>query len=83
MDDCIQVGLVATNYQQNSTVTATFANVSYSDGSSNALGSIEQRAESIEAPYALDVFPNPTSGELVRSASFYDISSKISLLQQR
>jgi cysteine-rich repeat protein len=29
MNACIQVGLVATNYQQTSTVTATFANVSF------------------------------------------------------
>jgi regulation of enolase protein 1 (concanavalin A-like superfamily) len=29
MNSCIQVGLVATNYQQTSTVTATFANVGF------------------------------------------------------
>jgi hypothetical protein len=46
MGNCIQMGLIATNYTANSTVTATFAGVSYS-GSNAGLGtaaSIEPRA---------------------------------------
>jgi regulation of enolase protein 1 (concanavalin A-like superfamily) len=64
MNSCIQVGLVATNYQQSSTVTATFANVAFTgsnvpvlDGGGEA-ASFELRAASFE------VYPNPTSGEL-------------------
>jgi regulation of enolase protein 1 (concanavalin A-like superfamily) len=66
MNSCIQVGLVATNYQQTSTVTATFANVAFTGGNVPVLGGagIEQRAESIEAPHGFEVYPNPTSGEL-------------------
>jgi hypothetical protein len=37
MGNCIQMGLVATNYTANSTVTATFANVSFT-GSNAGLG---------------------------------------------
>ena len=64
MNACILVGLVATNYQQNSTVTATFANVSVSGGSPVVAQGIVHGAESIEAPYGFEVYPNPTSGEL-------------------
>jgi regulation of enolase protein 1 (concanavalin A-like superfamily) len=48
MNSCIQVGLVATNYQQTSTVTATFANVSFSGSNVAPMAGIEQRAESRE-----------------------------------
>ena len=69
MDDCIQVGLVATNYQQNSTVTATFANVSYSESNTSSLvqaPSLMLQAASEGEPVQLDfgVYPNPTTGEL-------------------
>mgnify|MGYP002414118440 CR=1 FL=1 len=64
MNNCIQMGLIATNYTANSTVTATFAGVSYTGSNIGLGGSIEQRAESIEAPHSFEVFPNPTSGDL-------------------
>ncbi|MBX2929639.1 MAG: T9SS type A sorting domain-containing protein [Saprospiraceae bacterium] len=64
MNACIQMGLVATNYQQTSTVTATFANVGFSGGSTVVSAGIEQRAESIEMPHTFEAYPNPTSGEL-------------------
>ena len=64
MNACIQMGLVATNYTSNSTVTATFANVSASGGSPVVAEGIVHGAESIEAPYGFEVYPNPTSGEL-------------------
>jgi hypothetical protein len=65
MGNCIQMGLIATNYTANSTVTATFAGVSYT-GSNAGLGTggIEQSARSIEQPYNFEVYPNPTGGEL-------------------
>lgn len=64
MGACIQVGLVATNYTSNSTVTAAFANVSFSGGSTVLAPSFELRASSIEQPHGFEAYPNPTSGEL-------------------
>ncbi|MBE2208124.1 MAG: HYR domain-containing protein, partial [Saprospiraceae bacterium] len=63
MGNCIQMGLVATNYTANSTVTATFAGVSYT-GSNATATSFELRAASLESPYSFEVYPNPTGGEL-------------------
>jgi len=65
MSNCIQMGLVASNFTANSTVTATFSNVSFS-GSNSGLGtgSIGQGAESIEPLQSFEVYPNPTGGEL-------------------
>jgi hypothetical protein len=65
MDNCIQMGLVATNYTANTTVTATFSDVSYTGSNVPLLGEgIGQRAESIEQPHSFEAYPNPTSGEL-------------------
>jgi regulation of enolase protein 1 (concanavalin A-like superfamily) len=79
MEACIQVGLVATNYQQNSTVTATFANVGFTGsnvpplaGASTPLSTLEP-ATNASTPLSTNneqrstdfqVYPNPTSGEL-------------------
>jgi uncharacterized protein YjdB/regulation of enolase protein 1 (concanavalin A-like superfamily) len=79
MNSCIQVGLVATNYQQSSTVTATFANVSFTGsnvpplvGASTPLSTLEP-ATNASTPLSTNneqrstdfqVYPNPTSGEL-------------------
>jgi hypothetical protein len=65
MTNCIQMGLVVSNYTSNSTVTATFSGVSYTG--SNATAATTQgvaRAASLESPYSFEVYPNPTSGEL-------------------
>jgi hypothetical protein len=59
------MGLVATNYTANSTITATFAGVSYTG--SNATAATTQgaaRAASLESPYSFEVYRNPTGGEL-------------------
>ncbi len=69
MGNCIQMGLVATNYTSNSTVTATFANVSYSGSNTSLLvqaPSLMLQAASEGEPVQLDfgVYPNPTTGEL-------------------
>jgi regulation of enolase protein 1 (concanavalin A-like superfamily) len=64
MDNCIQMGLVATNYTANSTVTATFAGLSFTDSNPISGTNINEVAESIEAPYSFEVYPNPTGGEL-------------------
>ncbi|MBX2929629.1 MAG: DUF3616 domain-containing protein [Saprospiraceae bacterium] len=63
MNACIQMGLVATNYQQTSTVVATFANVSYTGSNVPPLAGAEGAA-SIEQPNGFEAYPNPTSGEL-------------------
>ena len=72
MGNCIQMGLIATNYTANSTVTATFAGVSYTG--SNATAATTQgvaRAASLESPYSFEAYPNPTSGELNLDLSQY------------
>ncbi len=66
MSSCIQVGLVATNYQQTSTVLATFANVSYTSSQVSPLVAAEANPTSQEslAPIDFSVYPNPASGEM-------------------
>lgn len=64
MSSCIEMGLVLTNYQQVSTVTATFANVLYTD-SNNSL--VAPGGPQVSLPNDLPVatiFPNPTTGKL-------------------
>jgi len=66
MNACIEIGLVVTNYQQNSTVTATFANVSHTGNGGQALAPPAILDLLQAAPMTVDfsVFPNPTSGML-------------------
>ncbi|MBK8705756.1 MAG: T9SS type A sorting domain-containing protein [Saprospiraceae bacterium] len=70
MPGCIQMGLVATNYTANSTVTATFANVSTTGGNSNLIGGgasgHELQVSSMDDPVEYDfwLYPNPTTGEV-------------------
>jgi hypothetical protein len=68
MGNCIEMGLIATNYTANSTVTATFSNVSFT-GSNAGLalpggGVAELAAHSSQLEVDFNVYPNPTSGEL-------------------
>lgn len=76
MNDCIEAGLVVTNYSLNSTVTATFASVSVFG--TNSISLANPRDESslvntndIQAAGDFKVFPNPTSGELNVALSNY------------
>ncbi|MBP8239414.1 MAG: HYR domain-containing protein, partial [Saprospiraceae bacterium] len=69
MNRCIQIGLVTTNYQPNSTVTTVFSNVSYTGAGSqlatptnNGPTQLADNNATFEADFS--VFPNPTSGEL-------------------
>jgi uncharacterized delta-60 repeat protein len=64
MTNCIEMGLVVTNYTSNSTVAATFAGVSFTGSNPISGTNINEVAESIEAPYSFEVYPNPTGGEL-------------------
>ncbi len=67
MNSCIEIGLVTTNYNANSTVTATFANVAFTGNGSMQYGLQTDNGNiAANAPYDADfsVYPNPTSGEL-------------------
>ncbi len=67
MNTCIEMGLVVTNYSQNSTVTATFANVSYTGSGPLPVSTIPGNGMiASDEQYQPDfiVYPNPTSGEL-------------------
>jgi regulation of enolase protein 1 (concanavalin A-like superfamily) len=67
MNSCIQMGLVVTNYSQNSTVVATFDNVSYTGSGpapSYTLPNDEMLATNEKYQPDFNVYPNPTSGEL-------------------
>jgi len=74
MSACIQVGLVVSNYTANSTVTATFANVSITGGNSSmigaAVGANNHVPHSMPQP-DFSVFPNPTNGEITLNLSAY------------
>lgn len=63
MEACIQVGLATTNYTANSTVTATFANVTSTGGSNNLIAAPDLPTQATPKPIDFMVFPNPTSGE--------------------
>jgi hypothetical protein len=63
MGNCIEMGLVTTNYTANSTVTTTFSSVSYTGSNPIAL-SYDPQAVSLDTPYSFEVYPNPTSGAL-------------------
>jgi hypothetical protein len=60
MGNCIEVGLVVTNYNPNSTVTATFANVSVTGG--NITKPTINTQEDIFAGADFTIMPNPTNG---------------------
>lgn len=70
MADCIQIGLVATNYQLNSMVSATFANVSITGGVNSLATPADVRANNyLPQPTALpeldlSVFPNPATDQI-------------------
>jgi hypothetical protein len=60
MGNCIEVGLVVTNYNPNSTVTATFANVSVTGGNITRPAIYTQ--EDIFAAADFSIMPNPSNG---------------------
>jgi len=67
MNNCLEIGLIVTNYSPQSNVTATFDNVSVTGGSSSlAAGAMN------ESPLQdFSVFPNPTTGEVTMDLSSY------------
>ncbi|MFM9950740.1 MAG: T9SS type A sorting domain-containing protein [Saprospiraceae bacterium] len=66
MNNCLEIGLIVTNYNPVSNVTATFDNVSVTGGSSSLVGAIN------ELPLQdFSVFPNPTTGEINLGLSSY------------
>ncbi|MBX2927129.1 MAG: T9SS type A sorting domain-containing protein [Saprospiraceae bacterium] len=64
MNACIQVGLVTTNYQQTSTVTATFANVGFTGSNVPPLVGVDGAVSHELQAAGFEAYPNPTSGEL-------------------
>ena len=60
MGNCIEVGLVVTNYTANSTVTATFGNVSVTGGA--PLRPAIQTGEDVFAAADFTILPNPSNG---------------------
>jgi hypothetical protein len=66
MNECIQMGLVVTNYTANSTVTATFSNVSYTGSATPGLvgAGIPDQALDMPEHVEFSIFPNPTTGNL-------------------
>jgi len=71
MSSCIEVGLVITNYTANSTVTATFANVSVTGGVSRPV--FTDPGNLFNEPLVADfnILPNPTTGEIELDFSSY------------
>lgn len=73
MNSCIEIGLVVSNYNSNSTVNASFANVSVSGGNvtqpipDNNIALNQVKTQNAE----LSVFPNPGSGEINLDLSLY------------
>ncbi|MBK7808976.1 MAG: T9SS type A sorting domain-containing protein [Saprospiraceae bacterium] len=60
MGNCIEVGLVVTNYNPNSTVTANFANVSVTGG--NITKPAINTQEDLLTAADFTIMPNPTTG---------------------
>jgi len=76
LPNCIQAGLVVTNGQANSTVSATFANVIVT---SNAYLPAANTEDSGLEVANLNLFPNPTSGEI--TVDFTPWAGKPALLE--
>jgi len=69
MSSCIEMGLVVTNYNPNSTVTATFANVSVTGGS--IMRPTINTQEDIITAADFTIMPNPTTGIISLDLSSY------------
>jgi len=69
MNQCIEIGLVTTNYSSNGTTSTVFSNVSYTGAnaplalpSNSSSAGLADFSSELEVDFS--VFPNPTSGEL-------------------
>jgi len=69
MNSCIEIGLIVTNYTPNSTVTATFANVSVTGG--NITRPAINTQEDLFAVADFSIMPNPTNGLVEIDLSSY------------
>lgn len=70
MNACIQIGLVVTNYSQNSIVTATFDNVEVIEGSPLLPGNQTNAFFTVSAEN-FEIFPNPASSMINVDLSQY------------
>ena len=83
MNNCIEVGLVVTNYSSNSTVTATFGNVTVDEAMAKPTNPVYTELADQSRYPGIQVFPNPTSGELfVNLASFLNERVDIEIVDQ-
>jgi hypothetical protein len=71
MNSCIQMGLLSTNYEQVSLVSATFANVSYTGANSLGLPDDAFRV-SASGTTTATLFPNPATAEVNISLPGYE-----------
>jgi surface protein len=73
MNSCIEIGLMLTNMQQNVPGTVTFSNVSVTGTGStlNITTSGDAISQDMEAALDVQVFPNPTDGQLTVDVSAY------------
>lgn len=71
MNTCIEIGLSATNNTPNSTVTATFANMSMTGNGNNLAILAAEIIPATLTPADFSVFPNPTNGEVNVDMSAY------------
>jgi hypothetical protein len=63
MGQCIQMGMIVTNYNSNSTVAGTFANVSYEEANMQNLP-ISADLLTVPEVHNFEVYPNPASTEV-------------------
>ncbi len=77
MSECIELGLVVTNYQPTSTVTASFANVKLEGGVAGmAIPNVYNDTSPDVMGYPdFSVFPNPTTGELNLDMTQYQLKA--------
>ena len=71
MSNCIEMGLVVTNYVPNSTVTATFANVSVTGGVTRPIISETGNLFDEQLVADFNILPNPSAGTIELDFSAY------------
>ena len=62
MNQCIDMGMMLTNYNSNSTIVATFGNVSFTGNSSNIVNQ-HVATRVVESMEDVAIFPNPATSE--------------------
>ncbi len=80
MSNCIEIGLVASNYSSSSTVSAIIGNVSYVGSSSQSMQIPDTYVQTGEVSHEISVYPNPSSGMVnIDAGPFTGLSTEIEL----